>query len=379
MKILVTGCAGFIGFHMALRLVSQGEDVIGIDNLNSYYDPQLKQDRLDLLLEHGNFRFTRLDVADRPVVAEYFHEERPQRVIHLAAQAGVRYSLDNPHAYVDSNLVGFVNILEGCRSHHVEHLVYASSSSVYGANQKIPFSVEDNVDHPVSLYAATKKANELMAFTYSHLFRLPTTGLRFFTVYGPWGRPDMALFRFTRAILEGEPIDVYNHGDMKRDFTYIDDVVEGVVRVLDRPPQPSVDSGSAPYRLYNLGNRTPVDLGYFIETIEQAVGRKAVKNLLPMQPGDVNTTFADVDDLIRDVGFAPSTPIEVGVAQFVAWFREYRRRGIERARGRGTRRARSQASAEVGLQDRSSFLVHRSASRSRIRRRRMRSWEEVDV
>jgi UDP-glucuronate 4-epimerase len=367
MKVLVTGCAGFIGFHTALRLLSRGEDVIGIDNLNSYYDPQLKQDRLDLLLEHRSFRFTRLDVADRPVVAEYFHEERPQRVIHLAAQAGVRYSLQNPHAYVDSNLVGFVNILEGCRNHHVEHLVYASSSSVYGANQKLPFSVEDNVDHPVSLYAATKKANELIAFTYSHLFSLPTTGLRFFTVYGPWGRPDMALFRFVRAISEGEPIDVYNQGDMKRDFTYIDDIVEGVVRVLDRPPQPArpvAGAGAAPYRLYNIGNHTPVDLGYFIQTIEQAVGKKAVKNLLPMQPGDVYATFADVDDLMRDVGFAPSTPIEVGVAEFVAWFRQYDQRRRCRAQGR----------------ERAKRGFHRCrAFTSRSRERRPLSREEVDV
>jgi UDP-glucuronate 4-epimerase len=381
MKILVTGCAGFIGFHVALRLLARGEDVIGIDNLNAYYDPQLKQDRLDLLLEQRNFRFSRLDVADRTSVAEYFYRERPQRVIHLAAQAGVRYSLSNPHAYVDSNLVGFVNVLEGCRNNRVEHLVYASSSSVYGANQKLPFSVEDNVDHPVSLYAATKKANELIAYTYSHLFQLPTTGLRFFTVYGPWGRPDMALFLFTRAILEGEPIEVYNQGDMKRDFTYIYDVVEGVVRVLDRVPtgeagrrtKDEVDASTneaaasvsaAPYRLYNIGNHTPVNLLYFIQTIEQAVGKKAVKYLLPMQPGDVHATYADVDDLMRDVGFAPSTPIEVGVAQFVAWFRQYyearRRRVSEFER---TPRGLGRERAPVGGS----------------RRRRMPSREEVDV
>jgi UDP-glucuronate 4-epimerase len=335
-KILVTGCAGFIGFHTAQRLLAKGEDVVGIDNLNDYYDPQLKQDRLDLLLERSTFRFTLLDIADRAAVAEYFHRERPQRVIHLAAQAGVRYSLSNPHAYVDSNLVGFVNVLEGCRNNRIEHLVYASSSSVYGANQKLPFSIEDNVDHPVSLYAATKKANELIAYSYSHLFNLPTTGLRFFTVYGPWGRPDMALFLFTRAILEGRPIDVYNQGDMKRDFTYIDDIVEGVVRVLERPRRtrdqgpsgtardcPSSFVEACPYKVYNIGNHTPVDLLYFIQTIEQAVGRKAVKNFLPMQPGDVSATYADVDDLMRDVGFAPATPIEVGVAQFVAWFQQY--------------------------------------------------------
>jgi UDP-glucuronate 4-epimerase len=388
-KVLVTGCAGFIGFHVALRLLTRGEDVIGIDNLNDYYDPQLKQDRLDLLLERRNFRFTKLDIADRSAVAEYFHVERPRRVIHLAAQAGVRYSLSNPHAYVDSNLVGFVNVLEGCRNNRVEHLVYASSSSVYGANQKLPFSVRDNVDHPVSLYAATKKANELIAYTYSHLFNLPTTGLRFFTVYGPWGRPDMALFLFTRAILEGEPIDVYNQGDMKRDFTYIDDVVEGVVRVLDRVPaaaprqaevraevKPESDStftsasaGSVPSipicpcRLYNIGNHTPVDLLYFIQTIEQALGKKAAKNLLPMQPGDVRATYADVDDLMRDVGFAPSTPIEVGVAQFVAWFRQYyrpRRSGVSEFEQ--TRRGSCHGRALVGGH-----------------RRREPSREEVDV
>jgi len=380
MKVLVTGCAGFIGFHAAQRLLTRGEDVIGIDNLNDYYDPQLKQDRLDLLLERRSFRFTRLDVADRTAVAEYFHRERPQRVIHLAAQAGVRYSLSNPHAYVDSNLVGFVNALEGCRNNRVEHLVYASSSSVYGANQKLPFSVEDNVDHPVSLYAATKKANELMAHAYSHLFNLPTTGLRFFTVYGPWGRPDMALFLFTRAILEGAPIDVYNQGDMKRDFTYVDDVVEGVVRVLDRVPtrdagrrtkdgvdastnETAAPASAVPYRLYNIGNHTPVDLLYFIQTIEQAVGKKAVTHLLPMQPGDVRATYADVDDLMRDVGFAPSTPIEVGVAQFVAWFQQYYR----------LRRSRA-----------SEFeLPRRGSSRDRAlvggHRRRMPTPEEIDV
>jgi UDP-glucuronate 4-epimerase len=340
MKVLVTGCAGFIGFHACLKLLERGDEVIGVDNLNDYYDPRLKGDRLELLLGTKSFRFHRLDIADRPAMSDYFARERPLRVIHLAAQAGVRYSIDHPHAYADSNLVGFVNILEGCRHTGVEHLVYASSSSVYGANQKLPFSVDDNVDHPVSLYGATKKANELMAYAYSHLFNLSTTGLRFFTVYGPWGRPDMAYFSFTKAILEGHPIDVYNHGKMKRDFTYIDDIVEGIVRVLDRPPSsvpgPSscststltLTSASAlasacPYKLYNIGNHTPIDLLYFIEVLEKALGKKAVTNLLPMQPGDVLETFADIDDLVRDVGFAPSTPIEVGVERFVVWFRDY--------------------------------------------------------
>jgi len=345
-KVLVTGCAGFIGYHTCLKLLKRGDEVLGIDNLNDYYDPTLKEARLNLLLgtknqeritKHcrtgaagANFTFHKLDIADRPAMADYFARERPQRVIHLAAQAGVRHSIDHPHAYVDSNLVGFVNILEGCRHIGVEHLVYASSSSVYGANQKLPFSVEDNVDHPVSLYGATKKANELMAHAYSHLFGLPVTGVRFFTVYGPWGRPDMAYFTFTKAILEGRPIDVYNRGNMKRDFTYIDDIVEGLVRVLDRPPSsvpsPSSCSTSAstcPYKLYNIGNHTPIDLLYFISVLEKYLGKKAVKNLLPMQPGDVLATFADVDDLMRDVGFKPSMPIEVGVHKFVDWYRDY--------------------------------------------------------
>jgi UDP-glucuronate 4-epimerase len=329
-RFLVTGSAGFIGFHVSLKLLERGEQVLGIDSLNDYYDPQLKQDRLKLLLDKDGFRFEKLDIADRARMAELFRKVRPGRVVHLAAQAGVRYSIENPHAYVDSNLVGFVNILEGCRHNGIQHLVYASSSSVYGTNQKLPFSVDDNVDHPVSLYGATKKADELMAYTYSHLFNLPTTGLRFFTVYGPWGRPDMALFLFTRAILEGRPIEVYNFGNMKRDFTYIDDIVEGVIRVLDRPPSfvlgPSSGSTSTcPYKLYNIGNHTPVDLLRFIEVVEQALGKTAVKKLLPMQPGDVSATSADVDALIRDVGFAPSTPIEVGVERFVAWFRDYHR------------------------------------------------------
>jgi UDP-glucuronate 4-epimerase len=356
-RVLVTGCAGFIGFHACLKLLARGDEVLGIDNLNDYYDPRLKEDRLEILLgarDEGrgtrDFRFHKLDIADRTAMAEYFSRERPQRVIHLAARPGARCSIQNPYAHVDSNLVGFVNILEGCRHNGVQHLVYASSSSVYGLNQKLPFSVADNVDHPVSLYGATKRANELMAHTYSHLFMVPTTGLRFFTVYGPWGRPDMAYFSFTKAIVEGRPIDVYNHGDMKRDFTYIDDIVEGVVRVLDRPPRQaevkakveakteakaesatpiststltSTFASSCPYKLYNIGNHTPVDLLHFIEVIEQALGKAAVKNLLPMQPGDVPATFADVDDLVRDVGFAPDTPIEIGVERFVAWYREY--------------------------------------------------------
>ncbi len=341
---LVTGSAGFIGFHVSLRLLERGNQVLGVDNLNDYYDPQLKQDRLNMLLGRSGFRFQKLDIADRAAMDELFRQVRPGIVIHLAAQAGVRYSLENPHAYVDSNLVGFVNVLEGCRHNGVRHLVYASSSSVYGANQKLPFSVDDNVDHPVSLYGATKKADELMAYTYSHLFDLPVTGLRFFTVYGPWGRPDMALFLFTRAIIEGKSIAVYNFGNMKRDFTYIDDIVEGVIRVIDHVPAgrggpatkdaatadrrrssvPGLPSrGSAPYRLYNIGNHTPIDLLRFIQIIEQALGKKAKMNLLPMQPGDVPATFADVEALVRDVGFAPSTPIEVGVERFIAWFRDY--------------------------------------------------------
>ena len=332
MRFLVTGVAGFIGFHVARRLLEQGEEVIGIDNVNDYYDVQLKEARLAQLEGRPGYRFIRLDLADREGTAELFQTVKPQRVIHLAAQAGVRYSLKNPHAYVDSNLVGFMNILEGCRHQEVEHLVYASSSSVYGANTKMPFSVHHNVDHPVSLYAATKKANELMAHTYSHLYGLPTTGLRFFTVYGPWGRPDMAIFIFTKRILEGRPIDVYNYGRMKRDFTYIDDVVEGVIRVAHRIPQPNPNwsgdhpdpgTSKAPYRVYNIGNNRPVELLYLIEVLENALGRKAEKNLLPMQPGDVPETYADVDDLIRDVGYRPDTPIEEGIQRFVRWYREF--------------------------------------------------------
>ena len=331
-RILVTGAAGFIGFHLAQRLLARGDEVVGIDNLNPYYDPQLKRDRLARLTSHAAFRFETLDIADRDGISRLFAREQPARVAHLAAQAGVRYSLTNPHAYVDSNVVGFVNILEACRQRRVEHLVYASSSSVYGANTAMPFSVHHNVDHPLSLYAATKKANELMAHCYSHLYDLPTTGLRFFTVYGPWGRPDMALFLFTKAILDGRPIDVFNEGHMRRDFTYVDDIVEGVIRTLDHIPGPNPHwsgdapdpaTSRAPYRLYNIGNNQPVELLHLIATLEQCLGRKAEKNLLPMQPGDVLETYADVDDLSRDVGFRPATPIEAGVAKFVEWYRAY--------------------------------------------------------
>jgi len=333
-KILVTGAAGFIGFHLAQRLLDRGDDVIGLDNLNPYYEVSLKEARLGQLEGRPRFRFVRLDLADRDGMARLFAAERPQRVVHLAAQAGVRYSLTHPETYVDSNLVGFLTVLEGCRHHGVEHLVYASSSSVYGANTRMPFSVHDNVDHPVSLYAASKKANELMAHTYSHLYQLPTTGLRFFTVYGPWGRPDMALFLFTRAILEDRPIDVFNEGRMQRDFTYIDDIIEGVVRVTDRVPQPNLAwdgaapdpaTSRAPYRLYNIGNHSPVELLRLIEILEGCLGKKAQKRLLPMQPGDVPATYAGVDDLMRDVGFKPATPIEVGVQRFVEWYRSYRK------------------------------------------------------
>jgi UDP-glucuronate 4-epimerase len=334
MKILVTGAAGFIGFHTSLRLLSRGDEVIGIDNLNDYYDLKLKQDRLALLTDHPGFTFHKLDITRKDEMSQIMAEVRPQRVIHLAAQAGVRYSLINPHAYIESNLVGFINILEGCRHNEVEHLVYASSSSVYGANKKMPFSADDDVDHPVSLYAATKKANELMAHTYSYLYGLPTTGLRFFTVYGPWGRPDMALFLFTKAILEDKPLDVYNYGKMQRDFTYVDDIVEGVLRVANRIPQPNPELANTerrltpaesfvPYKVYNIGNNHPVEIIYFIETLEKALGKKAIKNYLPLQAGDVPTTFADVDALMRDVGFKPDTPIELGIERFVDWYRSY--------------------------------------------------------
>jgi UDP-glucuronate 4-epimerase len=332
MRTLVTGSAGFIGFHVAKRLLDEGREVFSVDNLNDYYDQTLKQNRLAQLLDRPGFHFLKLDLADRERTAELFRSVRPQRVIHLAAQAGVRYSLTNPHAYVDSNLVAFTNVLEGCRHHTVEHLTYASSSSVYGANTRMPFSVHDNVDHPVSLYAATKKANELMAHCYSHLHGLPTTGLRFFTVYGPWGRPDMALFLFTKALLSGEPIQVFNEGRMKRDFTYVDDIVEGILRVSDRvatpdslwnSDRPDAGTSQAPYRIYNIGNHNPIELLRLIEVLEDCLGKKANKLLLPMQPGDVPATFADVNDLIRDVGFQPSTSIEEGVRRFVDWYLDY--------------------------------------------------------
>jgi UDP-glucuronate 4-epimerase len=332
MKVLVTGAAGFIGMHVCERLLARGDEVVGVDNLNDYYDVALKEARLARLTPNPRFRFSRLDIAEREGIAALFARERPQRVINLAAQAGVRYSLQNPHAYVDSNVVGFVNILEGCRHSGVEHFVYASSSSIYGGNERMPFSEHDNVDHPVSLYAATKKANELMAHTYSHLFNLPTTGLRFFTVYGPWGRPDMALFLFTKAILEDRPIDVFNHGKMRRDFTYIDDIAEGVIRVLDRPPQASPDfdkqtpdpaTSWAPYRLFNIGNHQPVELMAYIEALEQALGKKATKNFLPLQDGDVPATYADTAELKRVTGFSPAMSVTEGVRRFVEWYRSY--------------------------------------------------------
>lgn len=333
-RILLTGAAGFIGSHVAHILLDRGDEVVGIDNLNDYYDPTLKDARLARLTGKAGFSFRKLDVADRSGMEALFADGKFEKVIHLAAQAGVRYSLENPHAYIDSNIVGFTNILEGCRHSGVGHLTYASSSSVYGANTAMPFSVHQNVDHPLSLYAATKKANELMAHTYSHLYRLPTTGLRFFTVYGPWGRPDMAMFLFTKAILEGRAIDVYNNGQMRRDFTFVDDIAEGVVRTSDRTASSNADwdgadpdpgTSAAPYRLYNIGNHNPVELMYLIETIEKALGRTATKNMMPMQMGDVPATFADVQDLTRDTGFTPATPIEVGVKRFVTWYREYYR------------------------------------------------------
>ena len=331
-KVLITGAAGFIGSHLAQQLLSRGDTVVGLDNLNDYYSVELKTARLARLEGQPGFTFAHLDLAARAGMEALFAAQGFDRVVNLAAQAGVRYSLTNPHAYVESNIVGFTNILEGCRHHEVGHLVYASSSSVYGANTSMPFGVHDNVDHPLSLYAASKKANELMAHTYSHLYGLPTTGLRFFTVYGPWGRPDMALFLFTKAILEGKPIDVFNHGRMRRDFTYVDDIVEGVVRVMDRVAEPNRDwsgdapdpgTSRAPYRLYNIGNNQPVELMHMIATLEECLGKTAEKNMLPMQPGDVPATYADVDDLVRDVGFKPATPIEVGVRRFVDWYRSY--------------------------------------------------------
>jgi UDP-glucuronate 4-epimerase len=319
--ILVTGSAGFIGYHVTTALLRRGETVLGLDNLNPYYDVSLKEARLARLVEQPRFTFIKTDLANRPSMQQVFADHDIGRVVHLAAQAGVRYSVDHPEVYVDSNLVGFANILEGARHRAVKHLVYASSSSVYGSNKKVPFATEDNVDHPISLYAATKKANELMAHAYSHLYRVPTTGLRFFTVYGPWGRPDMAMFLFTDAILNGRPINVFNHGNMRRDFTYIDDVTEGVLRTLDRPAE-AVGDG-APYRVYNIGNHQPVQLMRLIELLEQKLGRKATLNMMPMQPGDVPETYAEVSALMRDVGFKPNTPIEVGVDRFVNWYREY--------------------------------------------------------
>ena len=334
LKVLVTGAAGFIGMHTALRLLRRGDSVVGIDNLNDYYDVGLKRARLEQLIGQGDFRFVHLDISDRTAMADLFAREGFERVIHLAAQAGVRYSLVNPQAYADSNLIGFLTILEGCRHQSVGHLVYASSSSVYGGNTRMPFSERDNVDHPVSLYAATKKANELMAHTYSHLYRLPATGLRFFTVYGPWGRPDMAAFLFTRAILEGRPIDVFNHGKMQRDFTYVDDIVAAVVRVCDRPPaaddafdatHPDPATSNAPYRVFNIGNHQPVPLMEFIGCLERELGRPAEKRLLPMQPGDVPATCADTSALARWIDFSPDTPLAEGIARFVQWYRDYYR------------------------------------------------------
>ena len=333
-KILVTGAAGFIGFHLSQRFLDTGDAVVGIDNLNDYYDVNLKKSRLAQLENHRLFRFIRMDIADRKGIAALFKKEAFELVVHLAAQAGVRYSIVNPYAYIDSNLVGFINILEGCRQQKVQHLVFASSSSVYGANTLMPFSVHHNVDHPLSLYAATKKANELMAHTYASLYNLPCTGLRFFTVYGPWGRPDMALFLFTKAILEDQPIDVYNQGNMKRDFTYIDDIIEGVYRIAAKVPEPNPAwrgnhpdpaTSFAPYKIYNIGNNHPVELLYFIETLEKNLHKKAKKIFLPMQPGDVPATYADVDDLMADVGFKPATSIEAGIKKFVSWYKDYYR------------------------------------------------------
>ena len=331
-KVLVTGAAGFIGSHLTIRLLERGDEVVGLDNLNDYYDVSLKEARLARFSDHENFRMEKMELSDRAGVEALFAKEKFDKVVNLAAQAGVRYSLENPHAYIDSNIVGFTNILEGCRHHQVKHLVYASSSSVYGANESMPFSVHDNVDHPLSLYAASKKANELMAHTYSHLYGLPTTGLRFFTVYGPWGRPDMALFLFTKAILEGRAIDVFNHGKMRRDFTYIDDIVEGVIRTLDHTAEgnpdwdgktPDSGTSKAPWRVYNIGNASPVELMDYISAVEKALGMKAEMNMLPLQAGDVPATSADVEDLVRDVGYRPCTPVAQGVAMFVQWYRDY--------------------------------------------------------
>jgi UDP-glucuronate 4-epimerase len=319
--ILVTGAAGFIGFHVARGLLAEGRHVIGLDNLDEYYDPDLKRARLNILRENSGFSFAQTDLADRPSIDQLFAKHRFATVIHLAAQAGVRHSIDHPHAYVDANLEGFVNVLEGCRHNTCRHLIYASSSSVYGANTKLPFSVEDSTDHPISLYAATKKANELMAYSYSHLYRLPVTGLRFFTIYGPWGRPDMAIFMFAKAIVEGRPIRLFNHGRMRRDFTHIDDVTRVVLRLVDRTPGSDGNTGRAPARIYNVGNHRPEELMHVVSLLEKELGRAAVKDMLPMQPGDVAETFADVGDLMRDVGFSPETPIEDGIRDFVAWYR----------------------------------------------------------
>ncbi|MGC2084925.1 MAG: NAD-dependent epimerase [Bradyrhizobium sp.] len=332
--VLVTGAGGFIGFHVTQRLLAEGRQVVGIDSINNYYDPKLKETRLAMLTSQPGFSFKKLDLADRAAMKALFAEHRFPAVVHLAAQAGVRYSLENPHAYVDANLEGFINVLEGCRHNDCKHLLFASSSSVYGANTKLPFSVKDNVDHPISLYAATKKANELMAHSYSHLYRLPTTGLRFFTVYGPWGRPDMAMFIFAKAILAGQPVKLFNHGRMRRDFTYVDDVVQAVVRLIGRPPQgnpdwngdlPDPGTSKAPWMVYNIGNNHPEDLMHVISLLEKEFGRAAVKDMLPMQPGDVEATYADVADLERDIGFKPATPIEDGIARFAKWYRDYHR------------------------------------------------------
>ena len=329
---MVTGTAGFIGNHLAIKLLERGDEVIGIDNLNDYYDVNLKLARLDRIKDHTNYTDVRADIADREHMDQLFKKHQPQRVVNLAAQAGVRYSIENPHAYIESNIVGFLNILEGCRHNNIEHLVYASSSSVYGANESMPFSVHDNVDHPLSLYAASKKSNELMAHTYSNLYKLPTTGLRFFTVYGPWGRPDMALFLFTKAIMEGKKINVFNYGKHRRDFTYIDDIVEGIIRTLDNVAQPNPDwtgenpdpgTSKAPWRVYNIGNQSPVELMDYIETLEKYLGKTAEKVLLPLQPGDVPDTYADVEALVQDVGYKPNTTIEQGIEKFVAWYKDY--------------------------------------------------------
>jgi UDP-glucuronate 4-epimerase len=330
--VLVTGAAGFIGFHVTQRLLSEGREVVGLDIVNSYYDPKLKEARLDILKRDPNFSFVKLDLADRSAIKSLFEQHRFPVVIHLAAQAGVRYSLENPHAYIDANLEGFINVLEGCRHNGCKHLLFASSSSVYGANTKLPFSVQDNVDHPISLYAASKKANELMAHAYSHLYRIPATGLRFFTVYGPWGRPDMAMFIFAKAIVSGTPIRLFNHGNMRRDFTYVDDVSQAVVRLMDRPPQgdpnwsgdrPDPATSTAPWKIYNIGNNNPEQLMHVVALLEQEFGREAIKEMLPMQPGDVPATYADVEDLARDIGFRPSTTIEDGIKRFAGWYRDY--------------------------------------------------------